>query len=79
MKNSRQSKTIRVSEATFQTAISIAHRLKIPLTEVFDCAIEALEREVFFAQMHTAYEKLSADGTLDEFKEEMAAWLRSPL
>jgi hypothetical protein len=74
MKRFLNSKPVRVSEATHQTAISIAGRLKLPITEVFDRAIDALEREMFFSQMHSAYQQLTADEKLDEFKEEIAAW-----
>jgi hypothetical protein len=74
MKKVSLSKPVRVSETTHQTAISIAGQLKIPITEVFDQAIDALEREMFFSQMHSAYEKLVADEKLDEFKDEIADW-----
>ncbi len=69
-----KSKPVRVSEATHQTAISIAGQLKLPITEVFDQAIHALEREMFFSQMRTAYEQLASDEKLDEFKQEIADW-----
>jgi hypothetical protein len=68
------SKPVRVSEITHQTAISIAGRLKIPITEVFDRAIDALEREMFFSQMNKAYEELAANSKLDEFRQEIVDW-----
>ena len=74
MKKVSLSKPVRVSETTHQRAISIAGQLKLPITEVFDIAISALEREMFFSQMHIAYEKLVADEKLDEFKDEIADW-----
>jgi hypothetical protein len=74
MKRFLNSKPVRVSEATHHTAISIAGRLKIPITEVFDRAIDALEREMFFSQMHSVYEQLADDGKLEEFKQEIADW-----
>lgn len=74
MKRLLNSKPVRVSEVTHQTAIAIAGQLKLSITEVFDRAIGVLEREMFFSQMHTAYEKLASDEKLDEFKQEIAAW-----
>jgi hypothetical protein len=74
MNKALKSKPVRVSEAAHQTAISIATQLKLPITEVFDRAIHALEREMFFSQMRTAYEQLAADEKLDEFKQEVADW-----
>jgi hypothetical protein len=74
MKRFLNSKPVRVSEATHQTAILIAGQLKISITEVFDRAIDALEREMFFSQMRTAYEQLVSDEKLDEFNKEIADW-----
>jgi hypothetical protein len=74
MKKTSLSKPVRVSETTHQTAISIAGQLKIPITEVFDRAVDALEREMFFSQMQKAYEHLASDEKLDEFKREIADW-----
>ncbi len=68
------SKPVRVSETAHQTAISIAGQLQLSITEVFDRAMDALEREMFFSQMYTAYEKLASDEKLNEFKEEIAVW-----
>lgn len=68
------SKPVRVSVNAHQAAASIAGQSGLSMTEVFDKAIDALEREMFFQKMNEAYERLVADEKLDEFKREMAAW-----
>ena len=68
------SKPVRVSNSSHLVAAQLARELNLSMIEVFDRAIDALERELFFDKMEAAYQQLESSKRLDEFKDEVAAW-----
>jgi predicted transcriptional regulator len=55
------STTIRVSEATRDRFADLAARTGRPMTQLLDEAADALERRLFFTQLHRRYHELRND------------------
>ncbi len=53
--------TIRVTDETHRRIAQLAERTGDPMTEVVSRAVDALERQVFFADVNERYEQLRAD------------------
>jgi predicted transcriptional regulator len=58
------SRTFRVSEHTHRVLRELAEASGEPLQQVREEAVERYRREVFFADLHAAYERLAADRAL---------------
>jgi predicted transcriptional regulator len=65
--------TIRVSDDTHRRLAVLAERLGDPMTEVVRRAVDALERQLFFAEMNHRFEELRGDaGAWAEIEDERA-------
>lgn len=68
------STTIRVSERTRDRFAKLADATGRPMTQLLDEAAEALERRLFFEQLHARYRELRDDPTAwAEIEAERAA------